>query len=245
MSWKTSQYEKLQADFDNLKHRYQELQVVSRQRRDAVASLANLAQEVSKEYGIERPGTKAALDSDTYQSEAQESIEQFNFLKSASYAGLYHRYAYQWQSRSDPSGWPVQGAIRSSFGGRSDPFSGEGAFHTGIDLQAVKGTRVHVTADGVVVRAGWDAGYGKLVVVDHGNGFQTYYAHLSQPLVVPGEEVRQGEVIGLSGATGRATAPHLHYEVRVKGVPVNPYRFLNPRPEIAKNAKASHSDLGL
>lgn len=245
MSLKVSQYEELQAEFDSLKHRYQDLQAVSTQRRETVASLANLAHEVSEEYGIQRPGSDTALDSDTYGSTAKETIEQFNFLKSATYAGIYHRYAYKWQSRSNPNGWPVQGVIRSSFGGRSDPFSGEGAFHTGIDLQAASGTQVHVTADGVVASSGWSGNYGKLVVVDHGNGYETYYAHLSQSLVVPGEEVRQGQVIALSGATGRVTAPHLHYEVRVKGVPVNPYRFLSAKPEVAQNSKPSHNDLGL
>lgn len=242
MSVRTSDYAKLQSDFSSLQQRYKQLQVVSKQRRDAVVSLANLAHEVSQEYGILR--RDAALDSDSYQGAAQESIEQFNFLKTANYATLYHHYAFQWQASSTPNGWPVEGAIRSSFGGRADPFSGDGEFHTGIDLQAAMRTPVHVTADGVVASSGWSSSYGKLVIVDHGNGFQTYYAHLSQPLVVTGEEVRQGEVIGLSGATGRATAPHLHYEVRVKGVPVNPYRFLTAKPQYARSEKTLHDDLG-
>jgi murein DD-endopeptidase MepM/ murein hydrolase activator NlpD len=247
MSLRSRSYEHLQAEFQQLQSRYQELQKVSSQRSEAVTSLASLAKEVSAEYGLSGPTAdlERAMDSDNSGApEVKESIEQFNFLKTATYSILYHRYAYKWQTHSEPSGWPVQGVLRSSFGGRSDPLSGEGAFHTGIDLQASTGTQVHVTADGVVVAASWSGRYGKLVVVDHGNGFQTYYAHLSQFLVVPGQEVRLGQTIALSGGTGRVTSPHLHYEVRVKGAPVNPYRFLSSKSEVA-HASGTHSDLGL
>jgi murein DD-endopeptidase MepM/ murein hydrolase activator NlpD len=102
-----------------------------------------------------------------------------------------------------------------------------GAFHAGIDLTVNQGTPVKVTGDGVVLRAEWSGGYGKLVVVDHGNGLQTYYGHLSRFNVVPGQDVRRGQVLAMSGSTGRSTAPHLHYEVHQSGTPVNPYRFLS------------------
>jgi murein DD-endopeptidase MepM/ murein hydrolase activator NlpD len=134
--------------------------------------------------------------------------------------------------------------LSSSFGGRTDPLSGEGAFHKGIDFCAASGTPVHATADGVVVSAGWSSGYGRLVVVDHGNGLETYYAHLSQFRVISGEEVRRGEVIGLSGASGRVTSPHVHYEVRVKGIAVNPYRYL-ARVRSSEPRHPPHNDFGL
>jgi murein DD-endopeptidase MepM/ murein hydrolase activator NlpD len=108
----------------------------------------------------------------------------------------------------------------------------------------MSGTPVHATADGVVVSAGWSGGYGKLVIVDHGNGLETYYAHLSQCQVVPGQEVRMGEVIALSGATGRVTSPHVHYEVRVAGTPVNPYRYMK-KLEPSQPTHSMQSDLGL
>ena len=114
----------------------------------------------------------------------------------------------------------------SAFGGRTDPFSGEGAIHTGVDLEAAMGTAVHAAADGIVVRADWEGGYGRLIIIDHGNGVQTYYGHLSTFGVVPGEEVRRGDVIARSGASGRVTSPHLHYEVRLGGTPVNPYPYM-------------------
>jgi murein DD-endopeptidase MepM/ murein hydrolase activator NlpD len=112
------------------------------------------------------------------------------------------------------------------FGVRTDPFSGEGAMHTGVDISAPTGTAVVTTADGIVEFTGWSNGYGRLIVVDHGNGTETYYAHLSHIGVIEGQEVRRGEQIGAVGATGRVTAPHLHYEVRLGGSPMNPYRYL-------------------
>jgi murein DD-endopeptidase MepM/ murein hydrolase activator NlpD len=114
----------------------------------------------------------------------------------------------------------------SPFGKREDPFSGEGAMHKGVDLSSPMGTPVRVTADGVVIFAQQESGYGKLIVVEHGGGIQTFYAHLSKFYVTTGHEVRRGDLIGAVGMTGRVTAPHLHYEVHINGVPMNPYRWL-------------------
>jgi len=216
-----------------------------------MASLETLASEVSVAYGIIPPASPdfAPMDDDNVTTwNTQESIEEYNFLKAASFSRIFHNYAHQWQSHSQPNLWPVVGLLRSSFGRRSDPFSGEGAFHTGIDIAVAKGTPVHVTADGVVEAAGWRNGYGKLVIIDHGNGLETCYAHLSQLLVVPGEEVRRNEIVALTGTTGHTTGPHLHYEVRVAGTAVNPYRYLragSPKTQVAASTKSSHNDLGL
>ena len=250
MTWKTSHYEQLRADFEQLRNRYRDLQRVSRQHNQELASLETLAGEVSAAYGINGPSdaNAFAVDNadDSLGPKVSESIEQYNFLRAANYGSIYHRYAFQWQSHTQPNLWPINGVLRSSFGGRSDPFSGEGAFHTGIDLAANPGTPVHATADGVVSTAGWAGHYGKLVVIDHANGLQTYYAHLSQFLVVPGQEVRRGEVIALSGCTGRATGPHMHYEVRLGGTPVNPYKYLARSFPAQTGRAATHSsDLGL
>ncbi len=94
------------------------------------------------------------------------------------------------------------------------------------------GTPAQATADGIVVFADREGGYGRLVVLDHGNGYETYYAHLSKFYVITGQEIRQGEPVGEVGASGRVTAPHLHYEVRVRRAPVNPYRFLVAKPAV-------------
>jgi murein DD-endopeptidase MepM/ murein hydrolase activator NlpD len=245
-----ARYAQLRADFNSLRNRYQNLQRLSRQHNQQIASLQNLANEVSVAYGITQPelgndGPSLAY-SDSVPS-VNETVEEYNFLKSASFSHIYHQYAYKWQIHGTPNLWPVHGVIRSAFGGRSDPFTSEGAFHTGVDLAVTKGTAVHVTADGVVTTASWHTGYGKLVVVDHGNGFQTYYAHLSQFLVVPGEEVRLGQVVALSGSTGRSTGPHVHYEVRLHGTPVNPYKYMQKAKgvQIARSQSSMDGDLGL
>ena len=257
MSWKASRYNKLAADFDRLRNRYQELQRISRQHSQQMASLETLASEVSVAYGLNEPAQTKATNSlaslvdNPIVPTVKESIQEFNFLKSASYGGIYRRSSYQWQFHKQPSLWPMNGVVTSSFGSRSDPFSGEGVFHTGMDLSAPTGTPVHVTADGVVTSAGWAGGYGKLVVVDHGNGLQTYYAHLSRFAVMAGEEVHSGQTIAYSGSTGRSTGPHMHYEVRLAGTPVNPYRYMakSERPASKKSRgkmmAISHNDLGL
>ena len=250
MVWKVTHYEQLRADFDRLRNRYKNLEQVSKEHTKQIASLESLASEVSAAYGINQPdaGDATPMDNDfAAESGVKESIKEYNFLKSASFSRIYHNYPRRWQSNVLPGLWPVAGVLRSSFGGRMDPLSGEGGFHTGVDLSAPSGTQVHVTADGVVASAGWSGHYGKLVVVDHGNGIETYYAHLSQFFVVPGQEVRSNEAIALTGGTGRVTGPHLHYEIRVAGTPVNPYKYLN-RSEfavLAKAASSTHSDLGL
>ncbi len=121
---------------------------------------------------------------------------------------------------------PVHAPRGSGFGKRIDPFTGQLAMHEGIDFEVDKGTAVHAAAGGVVSFAGFHPQYGNLVEIDHGNDLSTRYAHLSKILVKTGEIVMRGAVIALSGSTGRATGPHLHFEVRYKGVAVNPDRFL-------------------
>lgn len=247
MTWKVSNYNSLRADFEQLRGRYRELQRVSTQRSEQMASLQTLASEVSLAYGIQKSSPIATSpSSQTYLiPPVKESIEEYNFLKTASLSSLYRIYPRQWQTQTEPSLWPVSGHLRSSFGGRSDPFSGEaGAFHTGVDLDAVTGTPVRATADGIVSGAEYHQGYGKLVVVDHGNGMQTYYAHLSRYNVVSGQAVNRGQVIAFSGGTGRATGPHLHYEVRLHGTAVNPYKYL-AKSALTLPTQPVRGDLGL
>jgi murein DD-endopeptidase MepM/ murein hydrolase activator NlpD len=143
---------------------------------------------------------------------------------------LKHHAARRFQiAPSQPAAWPVEGRIIGAYGTRLDPFSAEGAheFHKGVDIGAPIGASVKVTADGLVVEAGpTSGGYGRLVVVDHGGGYQTFYAHLSRVFVQVGQELRCGETVGALGMSGRVTAPHLHYEVRHDGIAINPYNFM-------------------
>ena len=125
-----------------------------------------------------------------------------------------------------PSIWPVQGWVTSGFGERLSPFYGERAIHEGIDIAAPVGTLIRASASGIVIQASWDQGYGNLVTIAHGYGITTRYGHCAEILVQKGEAVKRGQVIATVGATGRATGPHLHYEVRIYGVPVNPLRYI-------------------
>jgi len=125
-----------------------------------------------------------------------------------------------------PMGWPVRGWISSGFGPRSSPFSGSESFHAGIDIANDFGSPVRATADGVVAFSGWEGGYGKLVVLDHGNGLRTLYGHNSALKVSVGQKIRRGTVLSLMGSTGESTGPHCHYEVRLHGTPVNPVKYL-------------------
>ncbi len=126
-----------------------------------------------------------------------------------------------------PSVWPVIGKLESSFGGRRNPFGGGSyEFHTGQDIDAPWGTPVVAGASGRVSFAGWQNGYGQLVIIDHGGGLTTRYGHLSQIEVSQGKSVLRGELLGRVGSTGRSTGPHLHYEVRINDEPVNPLQYL-------------------
>ena len=128
---------------------------------------------------------------------------------------------------SVPGGWPVRGTLSSVFGVRHSPFTQTPVFHHGLDIVARTGTPVAASGSGVVVRSGFEALYGNMVVVDHGAGYRSVYAHMSSRSVEEGAFVNRGEELGKVGSTGRSTGPHLHYEVRVNGLPVNPARFLN------------------
>ncbi len=128
-----------------------------------------------------------------------------------------------------PSTKPTVGYVTRGFGMHIDPFTGQLRPHYGIDFAARVGTPVWATADGRVANIGWDKnGFGTYIEVDHRKGFQTYYAHLSKVEASLGEEVKRGQLIGRIGNTGRSTGPHLHYEVRVNGSPVNPRNYFFP-----------------
>jgi murein DD-endopeptidase MepM/ murein hydrolase activator NlpD len=127
---------------------------------------------------------------------------------------------------STPTGWPVSGRITSPFGNRQSPRGGGAQFHTGMDISIPSGTPVKATADGVVSFSGWLAGNGNLVVLEHGFGYSTCFAHNKSTVVKVGQKVKRGEVIAYSGSTGNSTGPHVHYEVWKNGKAVNPRTFL-------------------
>lgn len=128
-----------------------------------------------------------------------------------------------------PSIWPTYGWLTSAFGRRADPFTGERAFHQGLDISTAKGQPVYATANGVVESAAYRAEYGNLIVLRHDFGLSTRYGHLSKFNVRPGHSVKRGDVIGFVGSTGRSTGAHLHYEVLANGQLINPLPLLTER----------------
>ena len=236
MLWKVGNYNALRHDQETLKKQYRDLQTTVKDTNQRLDSLQSLATEVAMTYGVMRyhPAAFDQMDSSATPEDAfDRSIEQYSFLKrnaaaiAVSAGGLRLLPASAFADSSyTPSIWPVLGHITDGFGERLDPFSGEGAFHTGVDVGADYGAPVHVTADGMVLDAGQHSGYGRVVIVDHGFGLTTWYAHLSSYAVITGTRVKRGEVIGYTGISGRSTGPHVHYEVRMNNAPVNPWRYM-------------------
>jgi murein DD-endopeptidase MepM/ murein hydrolase activator NlpD len=236
MLWKVGNYNALRRQQDTLKHNYEKLQSSVKDTNDRMNSLQSLATEVAMTYGFMRfpvsPFTMNEVPR-SLDSGFEQSVAQFNFLeRNASMAALPAGNLKLLSSAAladltaTPSLWPVIGHLTGTFGERMDPFSGEGAFHTGVDISSQYGDSVRVSADGIVIEADERAGYGRLVVVDHGFGVTTYYGHLSSFNVLVGQQLRRGDTIGNVGVSGRSTGPHVHYEVRINGAPVNPMRYL-------------------
>jgi len=229
MVGKVATYNTLKRETNNLRANYQNLLSVVNQKDDQLATLQIYAKEVSLAFGIKQKleGPADIMSEGKLAPSFAESVEDYDYLKHVKLMALTGKTSRFMSPNSRPGIWPVDGRlIRSSYGQRTDPFSGEGAFHKGVDIAADAGTGVRATADGIVVHSNFDSGYGRLVVVEHGNGLQTYYAHLSKFYVREGQEVRRGDLVGAVGTSGRVTAPHLHYEVRMGGAPINPYFYL-------------------
>jgi murein DD-endopeptidase MepM/ murein hydrolase activator NlpD len=130
-----------------------------------------------------------------------------------------------------PTIWAHLGKINNEFGFRRNPFGGRSyEFHAGMDIDGERGDAVMAPANGVVIKAEWQGGYGNMIEVDHGNGLTTRYGHLSKIEVNVGDSIQRGQLIGLIGSTGRSTGPHLHYELRLNDKAINPRRFLPPEP---------------
>ncbi len=173
-------------------------------------------------------GSVASLDQDI-----DRLLRQIR-LQEESFSQIMERLkAKAEELRHLPSIRPVDvGYISSGFGRRRDPFTGRMSRHEGVDFSARKGSKVYATADGIVRKAGYERGYGYTIEIDHGNGIITRYAHNAKLLVRRGQKVKRGDVIAYVGSSGRSTAPHLHYEVRVNGVPRNPLKFILPSDRV-------------
>ncbi|MGO9269864.1 MAG: M23 family metallopeptidase [Terriglobia bacterium] len=239
---KVSDYNSVRSQREALQTQYKSLQNEVTQTKSKLGSLETLAAEVALTYGFgqaRRPQfphvflSLAAQSDATVETSYNASLSAFKMMEdmAAKPASVVASQGFLGSPSIDnsmmPAVWPVRGEITSGFGGRMDPFSGEGVRHSGIDISAPYGSPVEATADGIVVLAEPDGGYGREILIDHGNGFSTMYGHLSQIKVVVGQEVKRGQIIGAIGMTGKATGPHLHYEVHIHDAPVDPIKYLH------------------
>ena len=267
MLLKTASFNQIRSQHEALRKDYKQLEQVAQQKEVQAASLGSLASEVSALYGLKQSklaksaATAAATpvpvdnNGDFTDAAYTASLDQLTNLRTTALSGRLSR-AFEiglspsspggdWLNLADaPSLWPVVGPITSSFGEREDPFNGEGAFHAGIDISSTFGQPVRASADGIVLTAGMATGYGREIMVDHGNGIQTLYGHLSGFAVTSGEQVKRGQIIGYVGTSGRSTGPHLHYEVRIRNTPVNPHKYLRETMDQLASANTGSSHAG-
>ncbi len=238
MLLKVSQFNQLRTEKDQLKNSYSQLEKVAKERDVQVASLGSIAGEVSALYGLKAEPTLVTETSDQiHDSDVSSSLDQLHALRTSALTGATmvgltmgltrNATTADWaKANSAPNLWPIEGQVTASFGERIDPFNGEGAFHSGVDIGSSYGASIVAPADGVVTFSDVMGGYGKAIMIDHGNGISTRYGHLSGFAVTSGQHIHRGDVIGFVGTSGRSTGPHLHYEVRINDTPVNPYKYL-------------------
>ena len=238
MLLKVSRYNELQTEKEDLRNRYSRLEQVAKERDIQVASLGSLAGEVSALYGLKSdPNLVTASSENVRSAQVVSSLGQLYALKASALTGATMTgislgltrdvTTADWlRANSAPNLWPGEGLVTGSFGERIDPFNGEGAFHSGVDIASSDGHPVIAPADGVVMFADFLGGYGRAIVIDHGHGITTRYGHLANFACIAGQNVHRGDTIGFVGESGRSTGPHLHYEVRIHDTPVNPHKYL-------------------
>ena len=183
------------------------------------------------ELGLQNLTSMGEKKQDEALKEMHQELTQLKGAASKQEASLQMLIEYFEDKRSlyasTPSVWPVRGWVTSPFGNRTSPFSGILKFHEGMDIAAQTGTPIVAPADGVVIKAGFSTGYGNMVEISHGYGLKTIFGHNSRLNVKAGQRVKRGDVISYVGDTGSSTGPHLHYEVRSNGLPVNPVKYMN------------------
>jgi murein DD-endopeptidase MepM/ murein hydrolase activator NlpD len=244
MLMKVSRFNQLRTEKEALKTRYSKLEQVAQEKEIQAASLGSLAGEVSALYGLKTNRILKSDSPDLSTDQFTSSLDQLYALRSSALSGAATvgielgggrpATTADWlRMAAAPTMWPVEGPVTGSFGERIDPFNGEGAFHTGVDISSNYGQAVIAPADGVVVFAAKAGGYGRLLILEHGHGISTRYGHLASFAGAVGQSIRRGDIIGYVGRSGRSTGPHLHYEVRINDVPVNPHKYM--RISVAQN----------
>jgi murein DD-endopeptidase MepM/ murein hydrolase activator NlpD len=207
---------------------------IAQNKQDLVGQQAQLA--VVQQQTLAKQATFTASSQQkkqlVSQIQAQMGTLQHNVDEDAAYSEQLTQIIQELTNKNAPSQgtgrfvWPVRGPITSPFGMRINPVTHKYSGHTGIDIGVPYGTPIAAADGGTVIFASWNVAYGNMTVIDHGGGFSTMYAHQSKQLVAVGDHVTQGQIIGYIGTTGWSTGPHLHFEIRVNGVPVNPMKYL-------------------
>lgn len=237
--WSRSQnYGELKAEVDLLRKQNETFRIAAKQLTDRISSIEVAAQKLKIVSGLDQEGLGGVggpaptSDAAVLKLDEQSLFRHFRSLdrKSISLREELRKLQEYYKDRNillaaTPSVMPVRGYPSDRYGMRRDPFTGERDFHPGLDISAPIGNKVVATADGTVSFSGRKIGYGKVVIVDHRFGISTRYGHLARLVAEPGHRVRKGDIIGYVGQTGRATGPHVHYEVRLNGRPLDPLRF--------------------
>jgi murein DD-endopeptidase MepM/ murein hydrolase activator NlpD len=248
---KVREFNQLRSEVNLLKAANQNYEMLTNQLSEKLSLLEMLANKVTTAAGFEKkpvPPKAAASKDDKNKPLSQHSLlfntdSDASQISPAEYLEVLSDGANQLENRfknldtqyarlnfklaHTPSIWPAQGMISDRFGGRGEATShGESQYHTGIDISCPRGTPVISAADGRIVLTGWRSDYGNMVIIDHGQGITSWYAHLSFVEVMQGRMIKKGVRIGRVGSTGRATGPHLHYEIRRGDAPINPMFFI-------------------
>ncbi len=225
------QYERIQSDLTLVEQRYDQL-VEKEVKIRALFGLPEIDVEV-RQLGVGGPAApQLAIMSETRREAVVTDHRIDRLLTLSTYElGKYGEVEEELRRLKDrldhtPSIWPTQGWLSRGYGMKFDPFTGLKQMHRGLDIAGPTGTRIVASGDGRVKYVGVNGGMGKTVIIDHGYGFETYYAHLSDYKVKRGQKVKRGEVIGLMGSTGYSTGPHLHYEIQRNGKNLDPRGFI-------------------
>jgi murein DD-endopeptidase MepM/ murein hydrolase activator NlpD len=220
----TFEYHRMKETLNYYSQQFYEMKSTITSLRRAESEFKRLFSVGSKEKVLESMDTpdSGAIDMDNLGKEIRKTVETVGEIRD--YLHI-QRDIYI----ATPKGFPVSGEISSHYGRREHPRTGGYDFHTGLDVSATSGSPVRATADGIVSFSGWNGGSGNLVVLEHGHGFSTFYAHNKKNNVAVGQKVKRGDVIGYVGSTGFSTGPHLHYEIWKHGRSVNPADYVKGR----------------
>lgn len=224
MAVNTFEYYRMKQNLNYYSEQFLELKNTISALKRAEAQFSKLFSHESKEEVLMNveASDSGSIDMDNLKQQIKYAVESISEIKD------YLRVQRDIYAAT-PKGFPVEGAISSRFGSRTDPIRGGRDFHSGLDISSDTGAEVRATADGVVSFSGWNGGSGNLVVLEHGHGFSTFYAHNKMNVVKVGQKVKRGEVIAYVGSTGSSTGPHVHYEIWKEGKPVNPEEYKKGR----------------